>query len=203
MRAGVTISLYRKRLIEAMEPTIDRLHRELTGDEAWLKLEYRPNLGEGHQFENGQGEALGAPAVDIEALYEAYRQRLLETRPREITRGVTLVGPHRDEVRFISNGRDLGIYGSRGQQRTAVLALHLAELAWLQQITGESPVLLLDEVLAELDHARRSYLLQALQGIEQTILATTDVELVPHSYRDQATIFNVAAGLIQRISPQG
>ncbi len=202
VRAGVTISLYRKRLIEAMEPTIDRLHRELTGDEAWLRLEYRPNLDEVHQFENSQGEALSASATDIEALYEAYRQRLLETRPREIARGVTLVGPHRDEVRFISNGRDLGIYGSRGQQRTAVLALHLAELAWLQQITGESPVLLLDEVLAELDHARRSYLLRALQDIEQTILATTDVELVPHSYRDQATIFSVSAGLIQRISPE-
>lgn len=199
VRAGVTITLYRRHLIDALGPTIDQLHRELTGDEAWLRLEYQPNLDEVQPLGDGQMGDAGTPAPDVEALYEAYHRRLLETRPRAIARGMTMVGPHRDELRFISNAHDLGIYGSRGQQRTAVLALHLAELKWLRQVTGESPVLLLDEVLAELDHARRGYLLRTLQDIEQTILATTDVELVPRPYREQATTFRVSAGLIQKV----
>jgi DNA replication and repair protein RecF len=109
---------------------------------------------------------------------------------------MTLIGPHRDEIRFVSNDHDMGIFGSRGQKRTAVLALHLAELRWLEAVTGESPVLLLDEVLAELDQAHRGHLLGLLNGVEQTILATTDAELFPDSFRERVTSFTVAAGTI-------
>jgi recombinational DNA repair ATPase RecF len=84
-------------------------------------------------------------------LLAAFRRTLAERRREEIARGMTLVGPHRDELRFLANGLDLGEYGSRGQQRTAVLALKLAQAQWMREHTGEDPVLLLDEVLAELD----------------------------------------------------
>jgi len=201
VRSGVTVSLYRKRVLHELTVQIDRLHRDLTGGKEWLQLQYEPSFDPVRPpaVTAQLGALLEVPPeepADIEALYEAYRHALAQRRQIEIQRGVTLVGPHRDEVRFISNERDVGTFGSRGQQRAAVLALHLAELHWLEAVTGESPVLLLDEVLAELDRARRSYLLELLNGVEQTVLATTDAEMFPQSFRDRVTTYEVAEGII-------
>jgi len=201
VRAGVTVSLYRKQVLRELSDQIDRLHRDLTGGEAWLQLQYAPSIESIHQPTAAPGAepVSDAPAeelLDVDVLYEAYRRQLATRRQVEIQRGMTLVGPHRDEVRFISNGRDMGTFGSRGQQRTAVLALHLAELNWLKAITGESPVLLLDEVLAELDRARRNYLLELLDSVEQTVLATTDAEMFPDSFRERVTTYQVAEGIV-------
>ena len=121
---------------------------------------------------------------------------LLQERGKALARGVTLMGPHRDDIRFLSEGVDLGDFGSRGQQRSAVLAWQMAELHWLQQITGDAPILLLDEVLAELDRARRGTLLGLLGQVEQTILATTDVELFPASFRQNALLLEVSGGIV-------
>jgi DNA replication and repair protein RecF len=204
VRSGVTISLYRRRVIRELTGHIDRLHRELTGDQAWLRLRYEPDFdplrppAANHLGLLPEVEEEGA--VDVEALYEAYRQAFALKRQQEIERGMTLVGPHRDEMRFISNERDLGVFGSRGQQRTAVLALHLAEFRWLEQLSGESPVLLLDEVLAELDRARRGYLLDLLGNVEQTILATTDAEMFPDSFRERTATFQVSEGIVRPVS---
>ncbi len=204
VRTGVTVSLYRRRVIRELTLEIDRLHRDLTGGQSWLRLQYVPNFTplrteEKAELQNGVTEIDAEHPPDVEALYELYRQSLAERRHQEIERGMTLIGPHRDELLFISDGRDLGIFGSRGQQRTAVLALHLAELRWLEQVTGESPVLLLDEVLAELDRARRSYLLGLLGNVEQTILATTDAELFPESFRKQTATFRVSEGIVTAV----
>ena len=201
VRSGVTVSLYRRRVLHELTVQIDRLHRDMTGGKEWLQLRYEPSFDPVRPPEisvqlDALPEVLPEKPVDIEALYETYRRALAQRRHIEIQRGMTLVGPHRDEVRFISNERDVGTFGSRGQQRTAVLALHLAELRWLETITGESPVLLLDEVLAELDRARRSHLLELLNGVEQTILATTDAEMFPDSFRERATTYQVAEGII-------
>ena len=201
VRSGVTVSLYRNRVLHELTVQIDRIHRDMTGGKASLKLQYQPSFDPvrppaiSSQLD-ALPEMLPGEPVDIEALYEAYRHALTQSRHIEIQRGMTLVGPHSDEVRFISNERDVGTFGSRGQQRTAVLALHLAELRWLEEITGESPVLLLDEVLAELDRARRSYFLDLLNGVEQTILATTDAEMFPESFRDRVTTYQVTEGII-------
>jgi DNA replication and repair protein RecF len=205
VRTGVTVSLYRRRVIRELALHIDRLHRDLTGGQAWLQLQYEPNFDPVRppalDYQMGLlAEAQEEPPVDIESLYEAYRRSLARQRRQEIERGMTLTGPHRDEMRFISNTRDVGVFGSRGQQRTAVLALHLAELRWLEQVTGESPVLLLDEVLAELDRSRRGYLLELLSNVEQTILATTDAEMFPESFRKRTTSFRVSEGIITPVS---
>lgn len=204
VRTGVTMSLYRRRVLRELSYQADRLHRDLTGGVSWLRLHYVPNF---EPLRSPDGvDAIGAltemqeeAAVDVEALYDLYRQALAQRRRHEIERGMTLTGPHRDEFCFISDGRDLGIFGSRGQQRTAVLALHLAELQWLEQITGESPVLLLDEVLAELDRVRRGYLLSLLENVEQTILATTDAELFPKTFRERAATFRISEGIVTAV----
>ncbi len=204
VRTGVTVSLYRRRVIWELTDHMDRLHQEMTGGQARLRLSYKPNF-EAVSATKQSDEFLGpaAPAdiatIDVEALYDDYREKLAQKRQREIERGMTLIGPHRDEIRFISADRDMGVFGSRGEQRTAVLALHLAELRWLEETTGESPVLLLDEVLAELDRTRRGFLLELLSGVEQTILATTDAEMFPESFRRRTVTFRVEGGLINQV----
>ena len=111
-------------------------------------------------------------------------------------RGITTIGPHRDELRFLSNSIDLGIYGSRGQSRTAVLALKLAEVEWMLGKSGQKPVLLLDEVLAELDPARRADLLSRLITSEQALLTTTDLDLYEGNFIQHANIWNIQEGRI-------
>lgn len=199
-QTGVLISLYRRRVLAALSSHADRFHRELTGGAAWLRLAYRPNFDPlkppALDYQLGLLSEVSQSPVEVDALQQAYREMFLRRRPEELRRGVTLTGPHRDKIRFLSEEVDLGTYGSRGEQRTAILALRLAELRWLQQQTGEAPVLLLDEVLAELDRERRKYLLGLVDQVEQTILATTDVEMFPEAFRRKTQQFEVAGGII-------
>ena len=123
---------------------------------------------------------------------------LVKVRSEEIQRGNTAMGPHRDDLRFLSNRVDLGLYGSRGQARTAVLALKLAEVAWMNKITGQWPVLLLDEVLAELDPDRRQDLLAQLQEAEQALLTTTDLELFSEDFLGKTSIWHIEQGRVTR-----
>ncbi|MCC6904963.1 MAG: DNA replication/repair protein RecF, partial [Anaerolineae bacterium] len=110
------------------------------------------------------------------------------------------IGPQRDEMRFVANGHDLGSFGSRGQNRTAVLALKLAELDWMRETTGEWPVLLLDEVAAELDPLRRSYLMARIRGAEQVLLTTTELSLLDPAFLEQASRWEVEAGHITQVT---
>jgi len=117
-------------------------------------------------------------------------------RGDEIARGVTLQGPHRDDFRPRSNGIDLRLYGSRGQNRTAMLAMKLAEIEWLKQRTGDWPILLLDEVLAELDLERREDLLSHISSVTQSMSTTADLSMFTEPFQDQATIWQIEAGTI-------
>jgi len=134
---------------------------------------------------------------DLERLGDTYRGELKRYRRQEVERGMTLIGPHRDEVRFLVNDRvDLGRFGSRGQQRTAVVALKLAEVDWMRQRTGEWPILLLDEVLAELDAERRDFLLAQVNGVEQAIITSTDPTFFDAEFLANMTLLKVEAGRV-------
>lgn len=199
--AGVIITILRQRLIDAITYYADRLHQDLTGGTAWLQLKYKPSfdqlpVADAMQPQENSWDSFQVSPIHMDKYMPLYLQLLLKNRSRAIARGMTLIGPHRDEMRFISNNVDLGIYGSRGQQRTAVLALRFAALRWLENLTGESPVLLLDEVLAELDRERRNYLLDLLSHVEQTILATTDAEMFPEEFRKQSVVYKVTQGIV-------
>ena len=117
-------------------------------------------------------------------------------REDSIQRGVTLTGPHRDELRLNINGHDVGLYGSRGQSRTAVMALKLAELEWMKARIGEWPLLLLDEVIAELDARRRAYLLERLTGATQTLMTTTELEIFTPAFLERASVLHIVDGQI-------
>jgi DNA replication and repair protein RecF len=119
-------------------------------------------------------------------------------RNEEIARGVTTIGPHRDDLRFLANNIDLGDYGSRGQIRTALLALKLAEVNWMKERTTEWPVILLDEVMAELDLQRRADLLKYIGESEQVLFTTTDLNLFTPGFVQQAEVWNVENGAIKK-----
>ncbi|MCL4246670.1 MAG: DNA replication and repair protein RecF, partial [Anaerolineae bacterium] len=109
----------------------------------------------------------------------------------------TLSGPHRDELRLMINDRDCGLYGSRGQARTTVMAIKLAEVDWIRSHIGEQPVLLLDEVVAELDAQRRAYLLDRIQSATQTLVTTTELDIFTRSFLSNAVIWRVHDGQIE------
>jgi DNA replication and repair protein RecF len=134
--------------------------------------------------------------LSAEQIAPQFADQLQVTQAESISRGVTLCGPHRDELRLFINNRDAGLYGSRGQARTAVMALKLAELAWMRERIGEWPLLLLDEVVAELDNQRRAYFLERISGATQTLLTTAELEIFPAAFLERATIWHVRDGQI-------
>jgi DNA replication and repair protein RecF len=155
-----------------MEQLAARIHHRLTNAQkccAWsTSRPMTPCPSQNGQFALPLQTPVNRTGFSQERIRQGFIQRLAELRREEVARGVTTIGPHRDELRFLSNGIDLGDYGSRGQVRTALLALKLAEVTWIKNRTGEWPVLLLDEILAELDIQRRSDLQSYLTEYEQT-----------------------------------
>jgi DNA replication and repair protein RecF len=203
-RSGVAVSQGRRRLIARLSRHAARFHHELSNHQEWLQLEYEPNFdparppaAKAYQPDLPLEEPAGPPnGISTEDLVTAFHARLRQRRREEIERGMTLTGPHRDEMRFIADKVDLGTFGSRGQQRTAVLALKMAQLEWMKDQTREAPVLLLDEVLAELDQGRRRLLLAQVEQVEQAFLTATDPEMFDAGFRERATLFRVEGGVV-------
>jgi len=199
-RLGAQIILWRVQAIHEIERLAARVHSELTRGKEVLRLNYQPAFDPLPQPEGQLGLKIDTPldrsGLELEYIRVGFIERLARLRREEIARGMTTIGPHRDELRFLANGIDLGHYGSRGQIRTAVLALKLAEVRWMHERTGEWPVILLDEVMAELDLERRADLLKYLGGSEQTLFTTTDLNLFSPEFSGQAEIWDVEAGTV-------
>lgn len=186
--------------IQELERLASPIHLQLTQGKETFRMEYQPSYDPLPQPERQFGLALDTPVnrqgITREAIREGFVKMLKQLRSQEIARGVTTIGPHRDEVRFVGSGVDIGAFGSRGQVRTATLALKFAEYYWMKEKTGDLPVFLLDEVLAELDTQRRLDLLMRLNECEQAILTTTDLNLFDNSFVRQAHIWRVSGGQI-------
>jgi DNA replication and repair protein RecF len=197
---GALIMATRITALAELEALASPIHRDLTRGTDGLRLAYLPSFDPAAAPEGQLGLPLDVPVhrvgISREEIQAGLQQKLRATRANEIARGVTLSGPHRDEIRFIAGGIDLGTYGSRGQGRTALLALKLAEMEWMKAKTGEWPVLLLDEVLAELDPHRRQDLLTRLSRAEQCLITTTDLNLFPTEFTMKATVWHVKTGQI-------
>jgi DNA replication and repair protein RecF len=204
---GALIIQARIAAVQEMERLAARLHHRLTHAQEVLRVVYQPAYDPltppAGQYALPIQTTLPRGGFSRDQIRLGFLQRLEALRSEEIARGVTTCGPHRDELRFLSNGVDLGDYGSRGQVRTALMALKLAEMAWLKERTGQWPVLLLDEILAELDLQRRADLLAALAECEQAILTTTDLGLFAGPFMDQTTIWQVIAGRVENHQPAG
>ncbi len=201
-RTGAAIILRRIEAIQEIEKLATRIHLELTQAAEVLRLHYQPAYDPLPRPQGQIAMTLTTPVqrngLGEEAIRQGFLGALRQTRSEEIRRGMTALGPHRDELRFLANGIDLSDYGSRGQVRTALLALKLAEIEWMKARTGQWPVLLLDEVLAELDTQRRLDLLAYLDNIEQALLTTTDLKLFAPGFVEKAEIWQVEAGNVSK-----
>ncbi|GGJ89532.1 DNA replication and repair protein RecF [Lentibacillus kapialis] len=136
-------------------------------------------------------------SADKETIENIYTNKFHELKNKEIERGTTLIGPHRDDIVFYVNDKDVQTYGSQGQQRTAALSVKLAEIELICNEVGEYPVLLLDDVLSELDDQRQSHLLNTIKGKVQTFVSTTNVNGINHETLQEAQLYRVENGMIE------
>jgi len=169
-----------------------RIHKELTGGQEVLQAVYIPSALD----EPIPPPRLISPA-SVEEIKTAFKGRLQATKQKEFEQGVTLVGPHRDDVRFMLDGHDVAIYGSRGQQRSAALSLRLAEMEFITAKSGDVPVLLLDEVMSELDAGRRGQLMKLISRAHQVVITTLEWEVFRQEFLSKASLFTVTEGIIK------
>jgi DNA replication and repair protein RecF len=176
--AGGAIVEARHRLLGELATPLAAAHAEIAPEEAGrgaLGLQYLTN----------------APAAGDESPRDGLERRLRETAEKELWNGTTLVGPHRDDIAFVLEGRDLAAFASRGQQRTAILALKLAELDLLEARDDRPPLLLLDDVFSELDPARRAHLVRRITALPQAFVTTTTLDDLDPSLLAIATSWEV------------
>jgi DNA replication and repair protein RecF len=201
-RLGSQIIQWRILAVKEIERQAARIHGELTHGTEILRVSYRPAYDPLPTPDGQIGLKLQTEvdrsALDIDEIQAGFLDRLRQARSEEIARGMTVVGPHRDDLRFLANGIDLGEYGSRGQVRTALLTLKLAEVSWMKERTGEWPVVLLDEVMAELDLKRRADLLHYVRDAEQVMLSATDEQMFSREFLADAEIWRVEAGNVRK-----
>ncbi len=139
--------------------------------------------------------------VDVDGLKERLLKEYSKRRNEEVYRGITIVGPHRDDFSFMAGGTggiDLKVYGSQGQQRSGVLSLKMAQLEYVKEKRGEYPVLLLDDVLSELDESRRDYLLRTVTERIQSFITSTDFDVLGRRAPDGTSFFEVSGGNVKR-----
>lgn len=177
---GTRVIRRRARVVRRLAPLAAYWHREISGSTEELTLTYLPNVPL-HQDE---------PTVVQATFLEQIRERAIAEKHQH----TSLVGPHRDEVEFTINQTSARQYGSQGQQRTLVLALKLAELKLIEDVIGEPPLLLLDDVLAELDLHRQNQLLETIQDRFQTLITTTHLGSFDAQWLTSSQIFSVKAG---------
>jgi DNA replication and repair protein RecF len=203
---GAQIIHTRIQAVQELERLAARTHLELTRSEEVLRLAYQPSYDPLPRRSNQFALPIQSPSdrsgLALEKIQAGFRECLAQARPEDTARGATSLGPHRDELRFLGNGIDLGMYGSRGQARTTVLSLKLAEVAWMHARTGQWPVLLLDEVLAELDSERRADLLARLADCEQALMTTTDADSFSHEFSARAAVWRIHAGRLEEHTPK-
>ncbi len=130
----------------------------------------------------------------VEQIAAAFRAELISRRDEEFRRAQACVGPHRDDVSFLINGSEAAKFASQGQQRTVVLALKLSELDIITDKTGDEPVLLLDDVLAELDDLRQNYLLKSIKPEVQTIITSVDTMLFDEEFLKDVKVYQITNG---------
>lgn len=173
----------RKRVLAKLEPFARLWHSQISDDGEILKLVYLPNVS--YEEDN------------ITDIQNKIKSEFEEKRNAEINLGATIVGPHRDEIEFMINDIVARNYASQGQQRTLVLALKLAELQLIEQVINETPLLLLDDVMAELDLHRQRQLLECLGERFQTFITTTHLNYFDEALLKSAQIIQVEKGRLK------
>ena len=181
--SGSQIIFKRLEFLQELEKYADKLHNQITQGKEHLQFQYESTLK----------EYQGKSVLELkQSLIEQYKTMM----DKEIFQGTTLLGPHRDDIRFMLNDKNVQVYGSQGQQRTAALSVKLAEIDLMKEKTHEYPILLLDDVLSELDGARQTHLLKTIQNKVQTFLTTPGLSDVAQQLINKPKIFRIDNGKI-------
>ena len=171
---GERLIARRKEFVEQINGIIAKIHQRLTGGKESLKIIYEPSTGD----------------LPFEQALNRYRERDLRMKS-------TTVGPHRDDIGFLIGDMDIRKYGSQGQQRTAALSLKLSEIELVKLATHDTPILLLDDVLSELDKHRQNYLLDSIHDIQTLITCTGVEDFVNHRFSINK-VFHVQNGQVTK-----
>ncbi|MBR6127283.1 DNA replication/repair protein RecF [bacterium] len=175
---GANIIFLRKKFLKEIEKIASERHKIISNTEE-CTLNY------------------SCPKDDIEEISEYLKEELIKHRKEEFARRQSCVGPHRDDIELKINGMDATKFASQGQQRTLVLSLKLSELEIIKEKTGYYPILLLDDVLAELDDVRQNYLLKSIDLNTQTIITSVDTLLFDKEFLEDVEIYTIENGCIK------
>lgn len=184
---AVDITLERNNYISLINKYIGDIYYELTGD-TLLRISY---LNEIELFD------------DKSKMKDIYLKKLKDNYSKDRLYGMTLIGPHRDDYSLLLDDKDLSIYGSQGQNRSSILALKLAELNIFKDLSGDYPILLLDDIFSELDIDKRNRLVKYILGDLQTIITTTDLNMLDDALISKAKIFEVDSGKVNVLEKEG
>ena len=193
-RYGARVMVERADFIAELNVASAHAQARLTGEAQEFAVEYRPSLGQSCAQEPGQSEKTANEYV--EPLAQALEEALREHRGADLGAGLTTIGPHRDDFEVLLNARPVRSYGSQGQQRAAALSVRLGLAEVAQRLTGERPVLLLDDVLSELDERYRAGVFAACAATDQAIITCCDPADVPAEARARSAVFEVCDGRI-------
>ncbi len=182
IETGAYIIEKRLQNIEEMSLIAGEIHQQLTNETEKLETVYLESIS-------------GKTAQDITS---SFRESLKRAQRQEIARGLSVVGPHRDDLRLLVDGVNMCIYGSRGQHRTIALSLKLAQAKYIHNTTGDSPILLLDDVLSELDSERRRHLLNTTKNYQQAVITATDWDHFDAGFLTTAVKFTVSSGTLEK-----
>jgi len=188
--AGARVIRRRDRVLERLMPLARNWHGSISGSAEILDVKYDANIEVGPEL---------IAKDNLEGVRQAFLEKIQQRAIAEKFQGTTLVGPHRDDIIFTINNTPARQYASQGQQRTLVLALKLAELQLIEEVVGEAPLLLLDDVLAELDLSRQNQLLETIQERFQTLITTTHLGAFDSQWLRQTQILSVVGGQINQV----
>ncbi|MBD3949741.1 DNA replication/repair protein RecF [Tuanshanicoccus lijuaniae] len=184
---AVNVITYRLEYIAQLEKIAQTIHFDLSNQRDSLKLDY---VASSSKLDYKQPEQL----------HNQLNKMFHDAMNREKDMGVTAYGPHRDDLIFYVNEQPAQFFGSQGQQRTIVLSIKLAEIELINQIKGDYPVLLLDDVLSELDDQRQHLLMQYIEGKVQTFLTTASINGLKLQQLNHPSIFYIEKGTVQAMS---
>lgn len=160
LNSGSLLIAYRKKFLKKLNVITNPIHRKITEEKEKLEIIYKSSVV--HEEKD-----------ETQEIYKKFKEQLKNTKEEE-KKGFTVVGPHKDDLLFFINKKNVKKYGSQGQQRTTVLSLKLAEIRLIKEEIGEYPILLLDDVMSEIDRKRQKHLLENLEGIQTFITTTTE-----------------------------
>lgn len=183
---GAELIERRFRFINKLRDWADQIHHSITNGREHLSIHYCSSVSEVSED------------MDLSRIKEVLVAAFERIKGKELDRGLTLIGPHRDDLEFFVNGKSVQTFGSQGQQRTTALSLKLAEIELIAGEVGEYPLLLLDDVLSELDDLRQTHLLSTFKERVQTIVTTTNVSGIDHEMLKDARSFYVKEGTVDQ-----